>query len=514
MRAPPSHCALSRVDLVLTRHREDVSWARHLGGVVCVHVYNTGPPLAEAHSIIPKPIAVPNTGREALGYLRHIGRVHRGELEPAPLTVFAQAAPHCAWDSVRDPVCKLEFVEVMLSLTSDEVDARGGVVAIGSLGIVTFGMGVPLGACYRQTWTNMTGLEPASAGRLYEALWTRGLYQPGAQFAVSRAALDALTPTVHTWLNRAESQMSVPGLLHGGYYDGNSCCSTASVQAERTCLPWLLERLWLPLFQLNHLVSTASNAVNATLVRREEPQSESCMDGHGKKDAWCDSAVLAAALKENTRRHYASRVQLPPLLSWAEKNFKAIAGAAEFAANNASLDHDQWHKVLRYLTPTKFAMTTDSWALYERGTPRFARSIQEAVGWPGIKSKAVAPPLKGDGLAIVKAAAQHQQQLRGLAFAANMASHYVREFNFSARASLVHLGHPVAFGQPSNSAVPLKWAQLLCELVDEQPQPNSATISITNERRGVVKSVQQLVLGLPRRRPDACAAGLAAIKSS
>ena len=120
--AAPSDC---KVDLVLARHYENTSWTRPLHEIgVCVHVYRT------AGTIEVDEIAVPNTGREALCFLQHLLRVFTEALQPAPLTVFAQGMPHCAWDSTGHPLCIREYVEYLRMLTEDDVESRGGVVLV------------------------------------------------------------------------------------------------------------------------------------------------------------------------------------------------------------------------------------------------------------------------------------------------------------------------------------------------------------------------------------------------
>ena len=83
------------VELLLARHSEPAAaaWLDEAALArrgVCVRFCSTGEPLRTAREDWP----VPNTGREALCYLRQLRRASTGSACLAPLLGFAQAEPH------------------------------------------------------------------------------------------------------------------------------------------------------------------------------------------------------------------------------------------------------------------------------------------------------------------------------------------------------------------------------------------------------------------------------------
>ena len=422
-RMRPSHCQRALVDLIVASHREDTQWLDRLPASVCIWHYSTGQPSrAEA-------VPVPNTGREALSYLQHLQRLLRGGLTPAPVTVFAQGMPHCAWDAHGDGACVQEFGDTLQSLSATDIDKRGGVVAIGSYQLNSFSSGLPSSSsaarernstddptdgCYLRTFARMSGLESTGAAHLFGALESRGSYQPGAQFAVSRRALVELSPALRRWFTRADRQMRSPDLHDSGArgYDGNTCCLPCSKRPPRlrvngtclelTCLPWLLERLWLPLFQLDHLVN-ASAVTSGRLGRANaaamdgadgdggggDGEREGRAAGNGGADGgdgftrfWRNGSALAAVLMSETRHTLRQRAQLPPLLGWVDRSLGTLTQAAEAAAaviqDSTVAPPIKW-EVMRLFSPTAFGPPVAS-AMYQLNKPLSA--IHRAVASP------------------------------------------------------------------------------------------------------------------------------------
>ena len=274
------------IDLVLARHSENVSWA-HWSGSICPIVYTTG--LAGTTEL-----AVPNTGREALPFLRHILRVAAGAHAPAPVTAFVQGYPHCVADSTGDANCVREFRRRLESLSEPMLAAHGGVVHLG-VRARAFAYGLPLPEyreCYVRELAQVAGIAPrkrlgASATTLFAAFSERGWYVPGAQFAVGRAALRGLLarPELHGWVRRAEMLLSAPNMSDSGArgYDMQNCCVPCSdacrargclrCPLRRSCLPWLFERLWVTTFALASLLAARDRSIDSQLSPSQQAEA-------------------------------------------------------------------------------------------------------------------------------------------------------------------------------------------------------------------------------------------------
>ena len=293
-------CALH---LVVARHAEDIRWLHQLPWLPsrCTFIYSTNSS-ARGHS----QFAVPNTGREALCYLSHLRRVLNGEVAPAKLTAFIQAQPHCAWDANGDPLCAKEVSGELSGMNAESVEARGGFVLLGS-GIpreFTSGVVPEVRPCYLRDWSRMSQLPHDGALELFSALEGRGIFTPGAQFVIARSVLTNLGGTLRGWLLRAEEGMRQPGLMDSAIvgYGGESCCN----DDRHTCFPWLLERLWAPLFFLNGLLGGGAASAG---------------EEHA---AWRSPSILATTLLNRTTRHgmqYQLRLPMSVQLRWIERQY-------------------------------------------------------------------------------------------------------------------------------------------------------------------------------------------------
>lgn len=270
-------------------------------------------------------------------------------------------------------------MESLGSLSESQVEERGGIVLLGSVQTRDFSDGID-NNCYQTSWASMAGLPSASAAAtLYAAYEARGVYMPGAQFVLSRSALLNTSSTLRRWLSRAARQMQAPGLLDSStlFYDGRGCCAV-----NRTCLPWLLERLWLPLFQLNRLsleprafdiskprplvqtprqagssiAAVAASSRGGGGMRVDAEASEAISSGV-RRDVWEKPHALAALLLSNatSRRELKTRAKLPPTLWFLERQFAALADAATAVeAALPSLSSAQHAEVISLCSPRQF----------------------------------------------------------------------------------------------------------------------------------------------------------------
>ena len=173
------------IDLAIAWHGEDVSWLRELpSDRVCVHVYSTAAAATAAslhgYGSVRSVTHLPNTGREALCYVEHIQRIVDGRIQDAPLIGFVQATPHCSWDSMGGEACRREVVRFISEASLDDVEAKGGVIALSSIPPREFGLGLPASmghgatrvngrACYLRSWANVSGMPTEGTESLYEA---------------------------------------------------------------------------------------------------------------------------------------------------------------------------------------------------------------------------------------------------------------------------------------------------------------------------------------------------------
>ena len=356
------------LDLVLVRYKENISWTTDLRPGVCLHVYSTDPASSSDDMII-----IPNTGREALGFASHLRRVMDRGLHPAPLTAFMQAAPHCAWESEGSFSCTRETREMLTSLPSSNITERGGVVMLGSRRPLSLRQGLfgsqeqgdPMRACYLSTWTNMSGLSTNVAASLYAAFQARGSFLPGAQFAVSRDTLLHMSAALKRWFARAEQQMRSPTLVVSTIvmstkrkrrsYDDRTCCHSST---ERTCLPWLLERLWVILFQLDRL--SRDPEIFPWPHGQEPPRSTEASEQGGARGRRDPAGLAVVLMNYSTEYELMRRALLPPVLEDVQRQFWALAGAAAKAERVlANLTSSHRSAVMQLFSPTRFHMVPE-----------------------------------------------------------------------------------------------------------------------------------------------------------
>ena len=123
-------CPPAKPTLVVARFTENVSWIHKADPRrMCVLVCNTGAPMRPAPLKI---FQVPNTGREALCYLRYLTSMLASQRPLPPISAFVQGRPHCLWSSENDELCSAELLEEIDRLSVDAIDRRGGVVGLGS----------------------------------------------------------------------------------------------------------------------------------------------------------------------------------------------------------------------------------------------------------------------------------------------------------------------------------------------------------------------------------------------
>ena len=242
------------VHLVLCRlAAEDISWAADAvvsrGPKTAVFVYNAGPPLQ-----LPAAAAVQFTerkllhgGHEAYCYLEHIQRSIRGGNGFAAATVFAPAQPRCADGKTVAPRCTQRLAEVLHQLSNKNASIEpNGYAPIEPAPIADFWQDLS------QTLTCLPDqYAQLSMGRDLHTDSEFFSYSPAGAFAVARKNL---LSAPRGWLRRAQEAMrnasaasAALGLapLNSGMQ--HLCCSQ-----ERTCVPWLLERLWPMLLNTPH----------------------------------------------------------------------------------------------------------------------------------------------------------------------------------------------------------------------------------------------------------------------
>ncbi len=180
------------VEVVVARHREDVSWTAEIGYPVTVY----------DKSGAPGPLALPNIGRETHTYLTHIARRYD---DLAGYTVFIQAAPFehmapgatpaslaaCIARNARLGVKFTGFASFKL-----KCDRLGRPHQMGDPALhgqrPGFGKDIPVGAVYERLFARpapASFLVPAPAGMLFVAR-ERILARP---LAFYRQALELVT---------------------------------------------------------------------------------------------------------------------------------------------------------------------------------------------------------------------------------------------------------------------------------------------------------------------------------
>ena len=445
-------------------------------------------------------VTVPNTGREALPYLTHMRRVFSGAITPAPLTAFVQGSPHCNWDSSAHPDC-LRELDVELSRLSREwppprIDARGGVAVLGAGWPREFASGLALTnadvrRCYEGTWQRMTGLDKAGASVLFAALDARALYMPGAQFIVSAPVLTTLAPTVRRWLARADAQMRVTTLDDSSIvtYGDTSCCEPT--QSHRTCLPWLLERLWLLFLRLTRLVDDASVHTGDTARPTAWEQNAGTASGGGGLGGgdgggdvvqfsghealmWRDPHKLASLVLNTSRFDTRRAVQLPPSieLRFLVRSFDDLTEAlinADAAIANAS--SAQLQRLSQLLSPTAFTTPPEE-AMHRRICP-VANSIT-------LLFRSRSPPVPLSAVRTPPSAADMdagRQRVRRVGCAAGEVSQWIHTLDGTAHAALLRLAYPASEGgdRAAAAAMPaanIDWADAICTVLQAQ-QPRA-----------------------------------------
>lgn len=466
------------LDLVLVRYKENISWTSSLPLGVCLHVYSTDPASSSDDMII-----IPNKGREALGFATHVRRVIDRGIHPAPLTAFMQALPHCAWNSDGSDLCIRETKEMLASLPASNITERGGVIMLGSrrpLGLNQglFGgqaQGDPMRACYLRAWTNMSGLPTDAAASLYAAFQARGSYLPGAQFAVTRDSLLHMSATLKQWFSRAEQQMRSPTLIEStkfkkGSYDDRTCCLSST---QRTCLPWLLERLWVMLFQLDRL--SRDPGMFARPRGQEPPRGIERPQGgesHSNPRGLRDPAELADVLMANGA-DYAEmrrRALLPPILENVQRQFSMLAGVAAKAERLfGNLTSSHRGAVMQLFAPTRFQPVPEH-EIYRMHAAAAGR-IQLTLEKPQL-ARHHPPPATDDLEASLS-------QLKALRLAFTAASKWTHALKMADRERLLVLSNPAdpLTSPPSTSkdtgshpspwflVGQPRWARLICAIV-------------------------------------------------
>lgn len=228
------------VHLVLCRLRsvEDVGWAASIASESTqVFVYNSGAPLQ-----LPQEMATKITermlssgGHESYCYLEHILRSRRGG-GFAAATVFAPAMPRCKLYGAS-LLCTKRVLEVVRALASAKARLEpNGFAPIEASPVNSFWHGLPRTlSCLTTTYSHL------SKGRDLHSDSDLMSFSPMGAFAVTRANLLSVP---RGWLQRAQEAMrnstaSSPRL--------HRCC-----EEDRTCVPWLLERLWPMLLNTPH----------------------------------------------------------------------------------------------------------------------------------------------------------------------------------------------------------------------------------------------------------------------
>jgi hypothetical protein len=308
-------CSTASVHLLVARHVEPVDWALALASPdVCVWICSAGRPLGVDGEIV-----VRNTGREAMCYVEFLHRLVHGTLNhhlvPHATFMFAQGDPHCASLLAEHGIpCSLQVGSEVQLARADDVDGRGGFSWLVPDDYSNSGNGFDK-SCVDWELSRLTGLEVNTSARGMRQLWSESLsrlpYVSGAQFMLTAATLRRMPQPVMqlVWRARAvflsaemelssapsaQSRRGSAGSEEGGRAgegrvggvgpvaprnDFDHCCPGA-YGGRRTCLPWLLERLWMPIFL--HLADAVRIASEDD--RRALDGSEGGAEG---ASAWC-----------------------------------------------------------------------------------------------------------------------------------------------------------------------------------------------------------------------------------
>ena len=169
-------------------------------------------------------------GGEALCFLRHI---MTSSDAIGDITVFAAASPRCGSPyPAATAGCIPLFVRLIGALASGAatVEPLGFAPLLSPFPRLPFNSEMPPSAgCLAPQYATLTGRDLNEDHPFLT-------FVPGGAFAVKRANLMAAP---HEWLRQAANQTS-----GASFYDPvDNCC-----QADKTCVPWLLERLWPTVF--------------------------------------------------------------------------------------------------------------------------------------------------------------------------------------------------------------------------------------------------------------------------
>ena len=457
-------CALH---LVVAQHEENISWTRQLRlAARCVFIYRASssvPPTALSlrSDAVGAAFIVPNTGREALSYLTHLRRIFTGNIIPAPITAFVQGLPHCSWNSRGDPNCVRYLADELqrISRTPEKIDAHGGAVFLSSQWPREFNVGLPLTnakvrSCYLSAWQGMSGWPAVDAEKLFAAWEARAMYVPGAQFVLTRSLLSRRGGTLQRWLTQADAQMHRQGLQDSAMstYSGDNCCGE-----RRTCLPWLLERLWVSLFLLPTQIKSATTSTAGSGRDSLGDDVEPAM--------WSDPAALATLVLQNTSRH-GNRflIQLPVSieLRWLERHYAELARTSRIAEEMLpTITDSRLERLVRLYAPTRFGDPPER-ELYRR-TSSSLEDISQVLYTRSHAAETSALPSS-------VAQKSAQERLRVVGWAAKEVLRCAHGLDSAGRAALMRLAYPLpskttVSSQATPPSVPPDWAASMCEAV-------------------------------------------------
>jgi hypothetical protein len=364
------------VELVICRHREDVAWAmelvKRISGLTLV-VYNNGESL-QNRLVGPRleERQIANVGREAYCYVSHMISIRErasgcdGGSCVSDVFIFSQAAPFCmgSWvhASRRTDPFQLLRCDLQIGLKAEALAAGAKIAPRGFVDLeptmcrdrpsfpaccgcclLTRLVSMCAGSVHRWDAGQLEGLFSHSGGvclastmrnltadrweRIFNGSLLRIQYSPHAAFAVERRNI---LQTPGGWLRRAkqsfEASRPFPWLdVHRRakarttgqrkHAEQMACC-----EAGRTCLPWVLERLWATL-----------------LTAVPEPSScASSLDSESAELALRFDITISSALTRTTagmpRKQYRALLQpssehiLQQLAPYLERNVSLFPG--------------------------------------------------------------------------------------------------------------------------------------------------------------------------------------------
>lgn len=242
--------AAPRAHLVLCRlFSEDISWAT--GSAVVgnaktkVFIYNAGPPLSQD---VASKVTIRNLkqgGHDSYCYLEHILQSLRDGDTFAAATVFAPALPRCVGMPAQRCIHRIADALHMLSEKNATIEPNG-YAPINPSPITDFWQDIPLTlTCLPHQYAQL------SKGRHLDSDAEFLSFSSAGSFAVARKNL---LSAPRGWLRRAQEMLgnasllsSAAGISPTSQGELHLCCNP-----ERTCVPWLLERLWPMLLNTPH----------------------------------------------------------------------------------------------------------------------------------------------------------------------------------------------------------------------------------------------------------------------